>query len=366
MSFEFNDLKSQYRLLKKDINLNINKVLNHGQYILGPEVSELEAKLSKKIKSKHCITVSSGTDALLIALMSLGIKRGDEIITSAFTYISTIEVIALLGAKPILVDINSYDFNINPYLIEKKISKKTKAILPVSLFGMPVDMGIINNIAKKNGNIPVIEDGAQSFGAIYKQRYSCNLSLIGCTSFFPSKPLGCYGDGGAVFTNNSTLAKKIRMLRQHGQGKIKFHHDMVGLCARMDTIQSAVLLSKLKTFDQETLNRIKVAEIYNNFFDSVGIPYLRDKKNIKCIYSQYPIIVEDRKKLIKLFKKNDIPFAIYYPKMIHDQLPYKNLIKNKLDQSKVATNKIINLPISGYLKYRDQKKIMDVIIKFLK
>ena len=245
---EFIDLKTQYADSKERIDARIQVVLDHGQYIMGPEVRELEERLELFTGARHCITVSSGTDALLIALMALGVKPGDEVITTPFTWVSTAEVIALLGATPVFVDVESDTCNINPNLIGAAITPKTKAIIPVSLYGQVADMDEINAIAARHGNIPVVEDAAQSFGATYKGRKTCNLSTIGCSSFFPSKPLGCYGDGGVIFTNENALATAMREIRVHGQER-RYHHTRVGLGGRMDTLQCAIVLAKLEKFD---------------------------------------------------------------------------------------------------------------------
>ncbi len=262
---EFTDLKTQYRTLRESINGRIQKVLDHGQYIMGPEVKELEDRLSAYTGAKHCITVASGTEALLISLMAICIKPGDEVITTPFSFIATAEVIVLLGAKPVFVDIESDTCNINAALIEAKITDKTKAIMPVSLYGQPADMYEINAIAEKHGLV-VIEDAAQSFGATYKGKKSCNLSTIGCTSFFPSKPLGCYGDGGAIFTSDDALAQAMREIRVHGQSK-RYVHTRVGVGGRMDTLQCAIVLAKLERFDWEVEQRIKIGARYNELLD---------------------------------------------------------------------------------------------------
>ena len=247
---QFIDLKSQYAALRETINARIQRVLDHGQYIMGPEVKELEDKLAAYTGAKHCITVASGTEALLIALMALDLKPGDEVITTPFTFAATAEMIVLLGGKPVFVDIEPDTCNIDASLIEAKIAARTRAIMPVSLYGQCADMDEINAIAARHGHIPVIEDAAQSFGATYKGRKSCNLSTFGCTSFFPSKPLGCYGDGGAIFTNDDALAQACREIRVHGQSK-RYTHTRVGVGGRMDTIQCAVVLGKLERFEWE-------------------------------------------------------------------------------------------------------------------
>ena len=247
MTIPFIDLKTQYQALKPLIQERINRVLEHGQYIMGPEVQELEEKLAAYTGAKHCTTVASGTEALLICLMALGIKPGDEVITTPFTFVATTEAIVLLGAKPVFVDIEPDTCNIDARKIEEKITDKTKAIMPVSLYGQPADMDEINAIAARHNNIPVIEDAAQSFGATYKGKKSCNLSTVGCTSFFPSKPLGCYGDGGAIFTNDNSIAEACKEIRVHGQSAC-YVHTRVGVGGRMDTLQCAIVLAKLERF----------------------------------------------------------------------------------------------------------------------
>ena len=246
---KFNDLNIQQEKIYNNLNKSIRRVFKHGKYIMGPEIDRLEKKLSSYVNSKYCITVSSGTDALLISLMALNISKGDEVITSPFSYFATSEVILMLGAKPIYVDIDLLTYNIDVNKIENKITNKTKAIMPVSIFGKCADLTNLEKISKKY-KIPIIEDAAQSFGAIHNNRRSCNFGDIGCTSFFPSKPLGCYGDGGACFTNNISLANKIKKLRIHGQFKTN-QPDLAGLNARLDSIQAAILIEKFKIFSKE-------------------------------------------------------------------------------------------------------------------
>ena len=364
MSISFIDLKEQYKPLKKEINNRINKVLEHGQYIMGPEVKELEQKLANFTGSKYCVTVSSGTDALLISLMSLGIKPGDEIITTPFSFISTAEVIVMLKAKPIFVDIELDTCNINADHIEKKISKKTKAIIPVSLFGQTSDMDKINYIAKRNGNIPVIEDAAQSFGATYKGLKSCNLSTIGCTSFFPSKPLGCYGDGGAIFTNQSRLAKLFKSIRLHGQNK-RNYYSRVGIGGRMDTIQCAIVLAKLKQFNWELKKRKVIGNRYNFLIDKIGINRVNQVKNRTSIFSQYTILTNKRSKIREKFNQNKIPTSIYYPKTINSQIPYKKFCCASCTPNAIrASKQVLSLPMSPFLKNSDQKQIINLLKKF--
>jgi len=258
---EFIDLKAQYIALKADIEARIARVLDHGRYILGPEVAELEEQLASFTGAEHCISVANGTDALQIALMALGVGPGDEVITPGFSYIATAETVALLGARPVYVDIDASSYNIDPGLIEAAITPRTRAIIPVSLYGQCADFDAINAVAARY-DLPVIEDGAQSFGASYKGRKSCNLSLIGCTSFFPSKPLGCYGDGGAIFTSDPELAKVMRQIARHGQER-RYHHARVGINSRLDTVQAAVLLGKLAVFDDEMARRQVIAARYS-------------------------------------------------------------------------------------------------------
>ena len=257
---DFIDLKSQYDALRERINARIQKVLDHGQYILGPEVGELEKQLAAYSGAKHCVTVASGTDALLVSLMALGLNPGDEVITTPFTFAATAEMIVLLGARPVFVDVEPDTCLIDANLIEAAITPRTRAIMPVSLYGQVCDMDAINAIAARHGNIPVIEDAAQSFGATFKGRKSCSLSTLGCTSFFPSKPLGCYGDGGAIFTNDDALAQACYEIRVHGQSK-RYHHTRLGIAGRMDTLQCAVVLAKLERFDWEVRRRLEIGEV---------------------------------------------------------------------------------------------------------
>ena len=272
---EFIDLKAQYRALKPSIDARIARVLDHGRYIMGPEIAELEERLAAYVGVNHCIGVASGTEALLIALMALGVGPGDEVITTPFTFAATAEAIVLVGATPVFVDIDLADCNIDANLIEAAITPRTKAIMPVSLYGQCADMDAINAIAARHGNIPVIEDAAQSFGATYKGRRSCGVSTIGCTSFFPSKPLGCYGDGGAIFTSDDGLAQAMREIRVHGQSK-RYQHDRVGVGGRLDTIQAAILLAKFELFDEEVAARIAIGDRYLEMLgDVLGVDLIR-------------------------------------------------------------------------------------------
>ena len=292
MSIPFIDLKSQYRALQPQIQARIDRVLEHGRYIMGPEVEELEDRLAAYTGARHCITVASGTEALLISLMALGIEPGDEIITTPFTFVATAEVIVRLGARPVFVDIEADTCNINARLIEAAITARTRAIMPVSLYGQPADMDVLNAIAEKH-DLPVIEDAAQSFGAEYKGRKSGNLSTIGCTSFFPSKPLGCYGDGGAVFTSDDALAEACREIRVHGQRK-RYRHSRIGVGGRMDTMQCAIVLAKLERFNWEVERRLQIGVAYNRLLDRAGVARVQQRPDRTSVFAQYSIFVSER------------------------------------------------------------------------
>jgi UDP-2-acetamido-2-deoxy-ribo-hexuluronate aminotransferase len=369
MSIPFIDLETQYRALKPQIQARINAVLEHGQYIMGPEVKELEDKLAAHTGSKHCITVASGTEALLMSLMALGIKSGDEVITTPFTFVATAEVIVLLGAKPIFVDVESDTGNIDADLIEAKITNKTKAIMPVSLYGQTADMDRINAIASRHGNIPVIEDAAQSFGATYKGKKSCNLSTIGCTSFFPSKPLGCYGDGGAIFTNDDELAQAMREIRVHGQSQ-RYVHTRVGVGGRMDTIQCAVVLAKLERFDWEVEQRKIIGKNYSDLLTNLElnneIKLCTIKADRTSVYAQYTIFVKDREQLQRLLSEKGIPTAVHYPIPLNEQEAYKHLCCS--DCTPIATQlagQVISLPMAPYLGVDDQNQVIKALIHSL-
>ncbi|MEM7046708.1 MAG: DegT/DnrJ/EryC1/StrS family aminotransferase [Pseudomonadota bacterium] len=367
----FIDLKTQYRALEPQIHERMNRVLAHGQYIMGPEVKELEDRLAAYTSAKHCITVASGTEALLISLMALGIKRDDEIITTPFTFVAAAEVIALLGGKPVFVDIEPDTCNIDPSLIEAKITDKTKAIILVSLYGQPADMDEINAIARKHGNIPVIEDAAQSFGASYKGKKSCNLSTIGCTSFFPSKPLGCYGDGGAIFTNDDGMAQACKEIRVHGQSQ-RYVHTRVGVGGRMDTLQCAVVLAKLERFDWEVAQRQKVAQRYSKLIAHHASPFARDNKAIRpvqirpdrtSVYAQYTIFANHREALQKQLSDAGIPTAVHYPTPLNEQPAYKHL--GNSDRTPVAqqiAKQVISLPMGPDLTEKQQDQVIKTLL----
>ncbi|WLF83697.1 DegT/DnrJ/EryC1/StrS aminotransferase family protein [Moraxella sp. ZY210820] len=348
---EFIDLKSQQLRLKDKIDAGIQRVLAHGQYILGPEVTELEEKLAHYVGAKYCITCANGTDALQIAQMALGIGVGDEVITPGFTYIATAETVALLGAKPVYVDVNPQTYNIDIHQLEQAITPKTKAIIPVSLYGQCADFDAINTIAQKY-NIPVIEDAAQSFGAAYKGRKSCNLTTIACTSFFPSKPLGCYGDGGAIFTNDEELAKVIRQIARHGQDR-RYHHIRVGVNSRLDTLQAAILLPKLEILDEEIQARQKVAETYNRLFNEMGImttPFVEEHN--QSAWAQYTIQVENRDAVQEKLKANGIPTAVHYPIPLNKQ-PAVADDSVYLPVGDAIAERVMSLPMHAYMSNTD-------------
>lgn len=356
----FIDLKSQYRALEQDIKARIDTVLEHGQYIMGPEVRELEEKLEAYTGAKHCITVSSGTEALLISLMALGIEPGDEIITTPFTFVATAEVIVLLGAKPVFVDIEPDTCNIDASKIGPAVTSKTKAIMPVSLYGQPADMDEINAIAETHGLV-VIEDAAQSFGAEYKGKKSCNLSTIGCTSFFPSKPLGCYGDGGAIFTSDDAIAQACREIRVHGQSK-RYVHTRIGVGGRMDTLQCAIVLAKLKRFDWEVEQRLKIGARYNELLDQAGQPRIQQRSDRTSVFAQYTVRVKDREGVQQRLKDAGIPTAVHYPVSLNEQPAYRHLCcPDSTPISQAAAAEVMSLPMSPDLCDEDVGRIVNCL-----
>ena len=361
---QFIDLKSRHRLIKDRIDIGVQSVMEHGQFILGPEVSELEAKLAEYVGVKHCVTVSSGTDSLLIALMALEVGAGDEVITVPYTWISSAEVIALLGAKPVFVDIRSDNWNMDENLLESAISEKTKAIMPVSIYGQTPDMDSINEIASRYG-IPVIEDAAQSFGATYKGRKSCNLSSIGSTSFFPSKPLGCYGDAGALFTDNDEWAEKFRWIRVHGQER-KHHHPILGLNGRMDTLQAAILLAILEVFPDEVSKRMMIGEIYSNAFmgvEGLTCPYVPEGST--SVYAQYTILSENREESQRSLQAAEIPSVSYYTVPMHLQPVFSDLSykEGSFPVTENVAKSCLSLPMSPYLNSDDQNHVIETILQ---
>lgn len=372
----FIDLNAQYQILKDDISKRINRVLDSGAYIMGSEIKELESQLAQYCGTKYCVSCSNGTDALLIPLMAWNIGRGDAVFTSPFTFIATAEVIQLLGATPIFVDIDKETYNIDVDLLEKAIQKvleegklNPKAIIPVDLFGICADYDKINTIAKKY-NLLVLEDAAQSFGATYNSKKSCSFGDCAATSFYPAKPLGCYGDGGAIFTNNDELYEKLISIRVHGQGDDKYNNVRIGINGRLDTIQAAILLSKLSIFDKEIAERNRVANRYtNNLKNILKTPIIFE--NYSSVWAQYSVLAksnEERTKIMDLLKEQKIPTVIYYPKPLHLQTAFENLNYNFGDFpiSENISSRIFSLPMHPYLSDNEVDKISNAIIEILK
>lgn len=355
---QFIDLKAQYRALKPDIDAAIQRVLDHGQYILGPEVAEMEQALASYSGTAHCISVASGTDALLMSLMALGIGRGDEVITTPFTFAATAEVIVLAGATPVFVDVDTETCNLDPRLIEEKITARTRAIMPVALYGQPADMDEIAEVAARNGNLPIIDDAAQSFGAEYKGRKSCSLATLSCTSFFPSKPLGCYGDGGAIFTEDDELATACRQIRVHGQSR-RYVHTRIGLGGRMDTLQCAIVLAKLNRLDWEIERRLEIGERYNRLLDEAGIRRVRQRPDRTSVFAQYTVLVDDRPGVQERLKAAGIPTAVHYPIPLNRQPAYSNRSGGgatpKADR---LAERVMSLPMHADLDEEQQDRIV--------
>lgn len=359
---QFIDLKKQYQALREPINARIQKVLDHGQYIMGPEVKELENALAAYTGARHCITVASGTEALLMSLMALGIQPGDEVITTSFTFIATAEVIVLLGAKPVFVDVERDTCNIDVSQVEARITPRTKAIIPVSLYGQCGDMDELNAIAAKHG-IPVIEDAAQSFGATYKGRKSCHLSTLGCTSFFPSKPLGCYGDGGAVFTDDDDLAQALREIRVHGQSG-RYYHTRVGVGGRMDTLQCAVVLGKLERFDWEIEQRIKIGARYQELLANLpgGARTVTVRPDRTSVWAQFTVMVPNRDQVSAALKAAGIPTAVHYPRPIHAQPAYQQFaVEGATPVSDELAQQVLSLPMHPDLDTDTQDFIVNTL-----
>ncbi|MEZ6970150.1 DegT/DnrJ/EryC1/StrS family aminotransferase [Aeromonas sp. S11(2024)] len=356
---QFIDLGAQQARIKEKIDVGIQKVLAHGQYILGPEVAELEQKLIAYTGAKHCITVANGTDALQIAQMALGVGPGDEVITPGFTYIATAETVALLGAKPVYVDVCPKTYNLDPAKLEAAITPRTKAIIPVSLYGQCADFDVINTIAAKYG-IPVIEDSAQSFGASYKGKKSCNLSTIACTSFFPTKPLGCYGDGGAIFTNDDELALVMRQISRHGQDR-RYHHIRVGVNSRLDTLQAAILLPKLEILNEEIELRNQVANTYTSLLNDAGVfstPFV-EAHNISA-WAQYTISVKNRAEIQHMLQEAGIPTAVHYPIPLNKQ-PAVADSSIQLPIGDEIAEEVMSLPMHPYMGHDELEKIVKAV-----
>ncbi|MEC7727697.1 MAG: DegT/DnrJ/EryC1/StrS aminotransferase family protein [Pseudomonadota bacterium] len=357
---QFVDLAAQQARIKDQIDQNIQKVLAHGKYILGPEVAELEEKLAAFCGAKHCISVANGTDALQIAQMALGVGPGDEVIVPGFSYIATAETPAVLGAKPVYVDIDPKTYNLNPEKLEAAITPRTKAIIPVSLYGQCADFDAINVIAERHG-IPVIEDGAQSFGASYKGKKSCNLTTIGCTSFFPSKPLGCYGDGGAIFTNDDELATILRQTARHGQDR-RYHHIRVGVNSRLDTLQAAILLPKLALLEEEIQLRNQVAENYARLLSDAGIdttPFV-EAHNVSA-WAQYTIRVNNREAVQEKLKEAGVPTAVHYPIPLNKQPAVEDTAAD-LPVGDEAARVVMSLPMHPYMSESDCSTVIKTVV----
>jgi UDP-2-acetamido-2-deoxy-ribo-hexuluronate aminotransferase len=359
---EFIDIKEQYRRYRSEVDERMHRVLAHGQFILGPEINELEQALAGYVGVKHCLTVASGTDSLEIALRALGIGPGDEVITVPFTWISSAEAIALVGARPVFVDIEPATFNIDVDLIESKITPHTRALLPVNIFGQMPDYDRINAIAIRHG-LPVIEDAAQSFGAAQRGRSSCGVATIGSTSFFPAKPLGCYGDGGALFTDDDTLAERMRAIRNHG-GLERHHHPLLGMNGRFDTLQAAVLLAKLPHLDWELQERTRIGARYSDLlFSSCVVPIIAECNT--HVYAQYTIRLDQRDRARQELKRLGIPSAVYYPKCVHEQPVFAALGYHLGDfpESEKACQEVLSLPMHPFLGEADQDRVVNALVR---
>jgi UDP-2-acetamido-2-deoxy-ribo-hexuluronate aminotransferase len=357
-AMQFIDLKAQYTALKPQIDAGIQRVLDHGQYIMGPEVVELEAALAAFTGAPHCITVASGTEALLIALMALGIGPGDEVITTPFTFAATAETIVLVGAKPVFVDVEPDTCNLNPKLVAAAITPRTRALMPVGLYGQVADMDELNALAQQHG-LAVVEDAAQSFGALYNGRRSCNLSTFGATSFFPSKPLGCYGDGGALFTADAGLAQAAREIRVHGQSR-RYHHTRLGVGGRLDTLQAAVLLAKLQRFDWELQRRAAIGSRYDAMLAAVpGVGRVAVRPGRNSVYAQYTVVVEQREAVQAALQAVGVPTAVHYPRPLHQQPAYAvHAPQGGCPVSEHLAARVISLPMSADLSAADQDRVV--------
>ncbi len=368
---DFIDLKAQQKLIYPSLMARLERVLAHGQYIMGPEVAEAEAQLAAYAGVKHAITCASGTDALLMVLMAKGVGPGDAVLTTPFTFIATAEVIQLVDATPVFVDINPRTFNIEPSFLQETLSGweknsrtaplKARGIIPVDLFGQPADYDEINAIAQRHGLL-VLEDAAQSFGATYKGRRAGSLAETAATSFFPAKPLGCYGDGGAVFTDDDSLAEGLRSIRVHGQGAHRYEHVRIGINGRFDTIQAAVLLEKLGIFDREVAAREQVARRYSDSLkDVVATPFVSPDRT--SVWAQYSVLSDRRDELQAKLKTAGIPTAIYYPKPLHLQPAFAHLDYRPGDfpRSEMAAARIFSLPMHPYLAEEDQAFIIHTL-----
>jgi len=352
---QFTDLQAQYAALKTEINARMQRVLDHGQYIMGPEVAELEAALAARTGVRHCITVASGTEALLIALMTLDLKPGDEVVTTPFTFAATAEVIVLLGGVPVFVDVEPDTGLIDAARIEAAITPRTRALMPVSLYGQVADMAAIQAIADRHC-LPVIEDAAQSLGATYQGKESCGLSTWGATSFFPSKPLGCYGDGGALFTNDNALAQAAREIRVHGQSA-RYTHTRLGVGGRMDTLQCAVLLAKLPRFEWELQRRAARGQRYREALAGLHLDLLAVRPGRSCVWGQFTVMVDRRDEVVASLKAAGIPTAVHYPRPLHRQPAYERFTAVCPVSEQLAA-RVLNLPMSADLTEVDQDRVI--------
>ncbi|NKN33911.1 DegT/DnrJ/EryC1/StrS family aminotransferase [Marichromatium bheemlicum] len=367
---QFIDLKTQHARIEQDVRSRIDAVLSHGQYIMGPEVQALEEELAAFVGVEHCVGVSSGTDALLAAMMALEVGRGDEVITTPFTFIATAEMIALLGARPVFVDIDPVTYNIDPNALEDAITGRTRAIMPVSLYGQCADMDAVNAVAEAH-NLAVIEDAAQSFGATYKGKRSCGLSTIGCTSFFPAKPLGAYGDAGACFTNDSELARQLREVRNHGQSR-RYYHPRLGINGRLDTMQAAVLQSKLTIFPDEVEARGRLGARYSELLCARGAGTTAEPGESgvltpsivpgnTSVYAQYTLQVPDRETVAAALKARDIPTAVHYPVPLNEQPVFHVPGAPATPVSAEVAAHVISLPMHPYLTDEVQREVVDAV-----
>lgn len=367
----FVDLKTQYQRVREQIDSGIQNVLGHGQFVMGPEVAQLEQRLADYVGVQHCVSVSSGTDALLAAMMALNIRPGDEVITTPFTFVATVETIALLGAVPIFVDIDPISYNIAPEAVSVAITERTRAIMPVSLYGQCFAVDEVRKIASVAG-VPVIEDAAQSFGASSAGRRSCGLSEIGCTSFFPSKPLGCYGDGGACFTDDADLASILRQTRNHGQDR-RYHHARLGLNGRLDTLQAAVLLAKLDVFDGEVGRRAAIGRRYTAALIAGGAASTRDAElgllvpfvpdDQVSVYAQYTVQVDDRDAVIGALGEQGIPTAVHYPIPLNEQPAFADIpVRHDLSVSTRVSRRVLSLPMHPYLDDQEQGRVVQALL----
>ena len=361
MKINFIDLQAQYKKYETEINSEVMEVFNSAQFIGGEKLNTLEKNLAAYTGANHAIGCSSGTDALLLALMALDIGEGDEIITTPFTFIATAEVIALLGAKSVFVDIDEESYNIDPTKIEAVITERTKAIIPVSLYGQCADMDKINEIAKRH-NLVVIEDACQSFGASYNGKKSCNLSTIACTSFFPSKPLGAYGDGGAIFTSDDELASKMRMLLNHGQNE-RYKHKYIGINGRLDAVQAAILNVKLKHFEEEARLRDEIGSRYSDLLEDADVVTPKITDGNVSVYAQYSIRVKDREAMVEKLSALGVPTAVHYPVPLHLQEAFKYLGYGDGDfpLSELISTQIMSLPMSAFLSEAEQDFVVAAI-----